>query len=88
MELIEVSFGPYIRNQHRMEVAPWITPPEACLSPLVFVPSDDAEVLCFDLFSGQLVSRFRGMERHAIGRVTCVTGRPGHQVSEVEIRLT
>lgn len=70
-----------------MEVAPWITPPEACLSPLVFVPSDDAEVLCFDLFTGHLVSRFRGMERHAIGRVTCITGRYGHQVFAVELGL-
>jgi DNA excision repair protein ERCC-8 len=77
-----VSFGPVIRNQHRMEVTPYITPPDTCLRPLVYLPSDDGEILCFELYTGQLVSRFRGMERFVNGRVTCVTGRLGHQVWE------
>jgi hypothetical protein len=66
-----------------MEVMPYITPQDTCLSPLVFVPSDDGEILCFELYTGQLFSRFRGMERNT-GRVTCVTGRPGYQVRRVQ----
>lgn len=76
----EVSFGPYIRNQHRMEVTPYVTSPETCLRPLVFVPSDDGEILSFQLETGEMVQRWRGMEGHKIGRVTCVTGRLGYQV--------
>jgi hypothetical protein len=63
-----------------MEVTPYITPPDTCLSPLVFIPSDDAEILCFELFTGQMIQRIRGMERNFNGRVTCVTGRPSHHV--------
>jgi DNA excision repair protein ERCC-8 len=76
----QVSYGPVIRNQHRMEVLPWITPPDTCHNPLVFIPSDDAEILCFELYTGVLVHRIRGMEKNARGRVTCVTGRAEHQV--------
>jgi len=63
-----------------MEALPWITPPDTCDKPLVFVPSDDAEMLCFELHTGVLVQRIRGMEKNARGRVTCVTGRAEHQV--------
>ena len=63
-----------------MEVIPYITPPDTCLSPLVFIPSDDAEILCFQLFTGRMVQRIRGMERNVNGRVTCVAGRPSHHV--------
>jgi hypothetical protein len=63
-----------------MEVIPYITPPDTCLSPLVFVPSDDAEILCFELHSGQLIQRLQGMARNVNGRVTCVAGRTSHQV--------
>jgi hypothetical protein len=61
-----------------MEVTPYITEKDGGLSPSVYVPSDDAEILGFTLYTGQLTSRFRGMERDSTGRVTCVTGRPGH----------
>ena len=64
-----------------MEVTPYITPPDTCLSPLVFIPSDDAEIIGFDLYTGELVQRFRGMERNVNGRVTCVAGRPVQHVS-------
>jgi hypothetical protein len=63
-----------------MEVTPYITPHDTCLSPLVFIPSDDAEILCFELYTGVLVQRFRGMERNINGRVTCLAGRPSQQV--------
>src|SRR5579859_4544871 len=62
-----------------MEVTPYITENESCLSPFIYVPSDDAEILGFELYTGQLVSRFKGMEKDSTGRVTCVTGRLGHQ---------
>lgn len=62
-----------------MEVSPYITENDSCLSPFVYVPSDDAEILCFELYTGRLVSRFRGMQRDQEGRVTCVTGRIGYQ---------
>lgn len=70
-----------------MEVTPYITTPDTCLSPLVYVPSDDAEILCFELYTGQLVNRYRGMEKNSTGRVTCVTGRAGTQVPLDLIRL-
>lgn len=76
----KVSFGPSIRNQHRMEVTPYITSPDTCLSPLVFVPSDDAEILCFELYTGQLIQRLQGVTQNINGRVTCVVGRTSHQV--------
>lgn len=63
-----------------MEVTPYITPPDTCLSPLIFIPSDDAEIHCFELYTGQLIQRFHGMERNINGRVTCITGRPTHHV--------
>lgn len=62
-----------------MEVTPYITTPDTCLSPLVYVPSDDAEILCFELYTGKLVNRYRGMEKNSTGRVTCVAGRSGTQ---------
>jgi hypothetical protein len=62
-----------------MEVTPYITEKDTCLSPLVYVPSDDAEILAFELFTGQLIARLKGMEKDSTGRVTCITGRPGHQ---------
>jgi hypothetical protein len=79
----KVSFGPSIRNQHRMEVTPYITSPDTCLSPLVFVPSDDAEILCFELYTGQLVQRLQGTSPNVNGRVTCVAGRTSHQVKSL-----
>ena len=63
-----------------MEVTPFITPQDTCLSPFVFLPSDDAEILCFELYTGRLVRRLKGMERNASGRVTCVAGRTAHHV--------
>ena len=73
-----VSFGPTIRNQARMEVKPYITPPDTCFETFVYVPSDDSELLCFELFTGKLVSRLQVLGGSA-GRVTCVAGRRGHQ---------
>lgn len=70
-----------------MEVLPWITPPDVCARTLVFIPSDDAEILCFELFSGLLVQRIRGMEKNARGRVTCVAGRAEYQVLSIRILL-
>jgi len=71
-----------------MEVLPWITPPDVCALPLVFIPSDDGEILCFELFKGVLVQRIRGMEKNARGRVTCVTGRAEYQVISIPSLLT
>lgn len=64
-----------------MEVTPYITPPETCISQLVFIPSDDAEILCFELFTGRMIQRIRGMEMNVNGRVTCVIGRPSQYVT-------
>jgi hypothetical protein len=63
-----------------MEVLPYITPPDMCLSPLIFIPSDDAEILCFELYTGVGIARLRGMELNTNGRVVCVAGRSSHQV--------
>jgi hypothetical protein len=63
-----------------MEIIPYITTNDTCLSPFIFLPSDDAEILCFNLFTGQLVLRFRAMKRNFDGRVTCISGRPFHHV--------
>jgi len=69
-----------------MEVTPYITPPETCLRPIVFIPSDDGEILSFQLDTGDMVQRWRGVEGHKKGRVTCVTGRLGHQVPHLSKR--
>ena len=61
-------------------MTPYITPPETCLRSIVFVPSDDGEILSFQLDTGEMVQRWRGVEGNKNGRVTCVTGRLGHQV--------
>jgi len=74
-----VSFGPILRNRHGMEVKPYITPPDTCQTPLMYVPSDESEILCFELFTGELVSRLQVLGGLA-GRATCVAGRPSHQV--------
>ena len=65
-----------------MEVTPYITPQDTCLSSLVFIPSDDAEILCFELYTGRMVHRIRGMEQNVNGRVSCVAGRANHCVHQ------
>lgn len=63
-----------------MEVLPYITRNDMCLTPLIFIPSDDNEILGFELFSGVCFARLRGMEKNTSGRIFCVVGRSAHQV--------
>ncbi|KAL1921036.1 uncharacterized protein VTP21DRAFT_11671 [Calcarisporiella thermophila] len=68
-----VNYGPHIRNKYPHVLLPCISPPEACRRPLVFQPSDDRQILVFELYDGRLVKRLRG----SYGRVTSIAWRPG-----------
>ncbi|RKO85040.1 hypothetical protein BDK51DRAFT_11918, partial [Blyttiomyces helicus] len=56
------NYGPTLHNTVSLNVTPAITPLSDCFPPLVFHPSN-REVLVFDLWSGELVTRLKGHGR-------------------------
>lgn len=74
-----VNYGPHLRNRSRTTIKPLIVD-ESVWPPLIFVPSDDHQVLAFDMLDGRLIKRLRG----SYGRVTSVDKRPGKEVSIVD----
>ncbi|KNC99014.1 uncharacterized protein SPPG_05964 [Spizellomyces punctatus DAOM BR117] len=70
-----VNYGPHLRNRVFHVLQPTITPLSSCYPPLLFQPSDNRQVLVFNLWSGELMMR---LKRHA-GRVGCVALRHGHE---------
>ena len=76
-----VNYGPHLRNRSRTTIKPLIVD-ESVWPPLVFVPSDDHQLLAFDMLDGRLVKRLRG----SYGRVTSVDKRPGKEASINSIR--
>ncbi|RUS14011.1 WD40-repeat-containing domain protein [Endogone sp. FLAS-F59071] len=73
-----VNYDPYICNQFDQPLAPLVVAAggagagaAGCDPPLVFHPSDDRQILVFDMLKGKLVKRLRG----SFGRVTCVCWR-------------
>lgn len=46
----------------------------------MYIPSDEAEILGFELYTGKLIARLRGMEKDRVCRVTCLAGRKQHDV--------
>lgn len=71
-----VNYGSHLRNRSNLTIKPLVVN-EHIWPPLIFVPSDDHQVLAFDMLDGRLVKRLRG----AYGRVTSVDKRPGKEVS-------
>ncbi|RUS14012.1 hypothetical protein BC937DRAFT_94476 [Endogone sp. FLAS-F59071] len=79
-----VNYDPYICNQFDQPLAPLVVAAggagagaAGCDPPLVFHPSDDRQILVFDMLKGKLVKRLRG----SFGRVTCVCWRTDREVS-------
>ncbi|CAM0137930.1 unnamed protein product [Umbelopsis sp. WA50703] len=70
-----VNYGSHLRNRSNLTIKPLVVN-EHIWPPLIFVPSDDHQVLAFDMLDGRLVKRLRG----AYGRVTSVDKRPGKEV--------
>ncbi|KAI8576050.1 hypothetical protein K450DRAFT_258644 [Umbelopsis ramanniana AG] len=69
-----VNYGPHLRNRSRTTIKPLIVD-NGIWPPLIFIPSDDHQVLAFDMLDGSLVKRLRG----SYGRVTSVDKRPGRE---------
>ncbi|ORX61420.1 WD40 repeat-like protein [Hesseltinella vesiculosa] len=69
-----VNYGSYFRNRYKSRLQPVISDADVW-PPLLFVPSDDQQVLVYGLLDGKLTKRLRG----AYGRVTCVEQRASHQ---------
>ncbi|KAJ2955813.1 hypothetical protein NQZ79_g8249 [Umbelopsis isabellina] len=69
-----VNYGSHLRNRSNLTIKPLVVN-ERIWPPLIFVPSDDHQVLAFDMLDGRLVKRLRG----AYGRVTSVDKRPGKE---------
>lgn len=68
----QTNYGPSIHNRSPRCVRPCITPLTSCSPPLLFYPSDNRQLLVFDLWSGRLVKSLKGH----FGRVGCVALRP------------
>jgi hypothetical protein len=64
-----------------MEVIPYVTPMDSCEKPMIYIPSDDAEILAFEFYTGKLIARLPGMQNQRTGRVASVAGRYVQQVS-------
>jgi DNA excision repair protein ERCC-8 len=65
-----VNYGNTFRNAFKFCLYPTSSGP-LVKPPLLYVPSDDRQVLVFNLFDGALVKRLKG----AYGRVTCIDQR-------------
>ncbi|KAG0753742.1 hypothetical protein G6F62_011006 [Rhizopus arrhizus] len=69
-----VNYGSNWRNRHKLYLGSTISSPDVW-PPLLYVPSDDRQVLVYNLIEGTLVKKLKG----AYGRVTCVESRETHQ---------
>ncbi|KAI8990322.1 WD40-repeat-containing domain protein [Pilobolus umbonatus] len=69
-----VNYGSIWRNRYEFCLEPSVSSLDVW-PPLLYVPSDDRQVLLFSLFEGTLVRKLRG----AFGRVTCTEQRECYQ---------
>ncbi|KAJ3414760.1 DNA excision repair protein ERCC-8 [Chytridiales sp. JEL 0842] len=67
-----INYGPHLHNKAPLCVLPTLTPLSKSDPPLIFHPSDNRQVLIYNLFSGDLVGRLRGH----FARVGCAALRP------------
>lgn len=70
-----VNYGTLWRNRFKAYMGATTSDNNDVWPPLLYVPSDDREVLVYDLMNGSLKRRLRG----AYGRVTCVEKRTAFQ---------
>lgn len=66
-----VNYGSVWRNRFKSNIQATVSDNNVW-PPLLYVPSNDRQVLVFELYSGQLSKRLKG----AYGRVVCVENRP------------
>ncbi|TPX43583.1 hypothetical protein SeLEV6574_g04979 [Synchytrium endobioticum] len=69
------NYGSHLINRVGQEVCPVVTPVNMCHPPLLYHPSDNRQILVFDMLTGELVKRLRGH----FARVGCVALRSHHQ---------
>lgn len=69
-----VNYGTNWRNRFKLCMEASVSSTDVW-PPLLYIPSDDRQVLVFRLFEGLLVRRLKG----AYGRVTCVEKREAYQ---------
>lgn len=69
-----VNYGSSWRNRFKLCLQPALSSPDVW-PPLLYIPSDDRQVLVYRLIDGMLVKRLKG----AYGRVTSVENRESHQ---------
>ncbi|PHZ09158.1 excision repair cross-complementing rodent repair deficiency, complementation group 8, partial [Rhizopus microsporus ATCC 52813] len=69
-----VNYGSSWRNRFKLCLQPALSSPDVW-PPLLYIPSDDRQVLVYRLTDGMLVKRLKG----AYGRVTSVENRESHQ---------
>lgn len=69
-----VNYGSNWRNRFQLSLEPTTSSPDVW-PPLLYVPSDDRQVLVYRLLDGVLIQRLKGH----YGRVTCVEKRESYQ---------
>ncbi|KAI7903946.1 WD40-repeat-containing domain protein [Cokeromyces recurvatus] len=69
-----VNYGSSWRNRYKLCLQATISSPDVW-PPLLFIPSDDRQVLIYNLLDGTLIRRLKG----AYGRVICVEKREAYQ---------
>lgn len=69
-----VNYGSNWRNKFQLSLEPTISGPDVW-PPLLYIPSDDREILVYRLFDGVLIRRLKGH----YGRVSCIEKRESYQ---------
>lgn len=69
-----VNYGSNWRNRFQLSLEPTVSGPDVW-PPLLYVPSDDRQVLIYRLLDGVLVHRLKGH----FGRVSCIEKRDAYQ---------
>lgn len=69
-----VNYGSNWRNRFQLTLEPTISSPDVW-PPLLYIPSDDRQVLVYTLLDGVLIQRLKGH----YGRATCVEKRESYQ---------
>lgn len=69
-----INYGSNWRNRFKLSIEPTISGPDVW-PPLLYIPSDDREILVYGLFDGLLIRRLKGH----YGRVGCIEKRESYQ---------
>ncbi|KAG2201541.1 hypothetical protein INT47_007418 [Mucor saturninus] len=69
-----INYGSNWRNKFKLSIEPTLSGPDVW-PPLLYIPSDDREILVYGLFDGVLIRRLKGH----YGRVNCIEKRESYE---------